>query len=76
MPTPRLKPDQISQIAGSYPNTKAKLSRLGLCPRLRLLFIAQRLCRVDSCNSQGWDSGGDKSYRCEHQNHCEHRSKR
>lgn len=24
---------------------------------MRLLFFAQRLCRIDLCNSHGWDGG-------------------
>ncbi len=36
-----------------------------------VLFISQRLCRIDSCNSQSWHSGSDDRYRCEHQDDCE-----
>src|SRR6266852_1801611 len=35
------------------------------------LFIAQRLCRIDSCNSQSWHSGSNERYRCEGQDDSE-----
>src|SRR5271169_5611195 len=38
-----------------------------------LLFIAQGLCRIDSCNSQSWHSGGNERYKCKQQDDCEDR---
>ena len=31
-----------------------------------VLFLSQRLCRIDSCNSQNWHDGSNERYRCEH----------
>src|SRR6266852_6899515 len=35
------------------------------------LFISQRLCRIDSCNSQSWHSGSNERYTRERQDDCE-----
>jgi hypothetical protein len=32
-----------------------------------VLFISQRLCRIDSCNSQSWHRAGNERYHCQHQ---------
>jgi hypothetical protein len=32
-----------------------------------VLFLSQRLCRIDSCNSQSWYSGGNERHSSKHQ---------